>query len=359
MSALLSFSVALNAFLLGMAIFNAVTIIRPHAQSSQQLSFSILVPCRNEAENVSELVSTLGALDHPDFEVIFIDDNSTDGTGDLLRQAIASRTYMKVVSAAQLPDGWMGKPWALSQGLTHATHDYIATIDADVRLEPHALSAMDAVLQRTGSDFLSPYPAQIAETLTERIIQPLLQWTWMTTVPLRLAMRSARPSLAVANGQFLFIKKSALVAAGGFNAIQSSVLDDIDLARVLVRSGYKGGVCDGSTIASTRMYSSFKEIRAGYGKSMSTGFGGIFSSLALVLVMAVSGILPFIGSIAGSSIATASLFMVIASRLVSAISSRSLLIDALLHPISALLFIYLLIYSNLFHSKITWKGRAV
>ncbi len=72
------------------------------------------------------------------------------------------------------------------------------------------------------------------------------------------------------------------------------------------------------------------EIRAGYGKSMSTGFGGVFGSLALVFVMAVSGILPFIGSIAGSAIATASLLMVIASRLVSAISSRSLLIDALL-----------------------------
>ena len=253
----------------------------------------------------------------------------------------------------------MGKPWALSQGLSHATHDYIVTVDADVRLAPDALSAMDAVLQRTGSDFLSPYPAQIAETLTERIIQPLLQWTWMTTVPLRLAMRSARPSLAVANGQFLFIKKSALVAAGGFNSIQSSVLDDIDLARFLVRSGYKGGVCDGSTIASTRMYTSLEEVRAGYGKSMSKGFGGIFGSLALAIVMAVSGVLPFIYSIAGSSIATASLLLVLTSRVVSAISSRSLLIDGLLHPISAFFFIYLLIYSNLFHSKITWKDRPV
>jgi cellulose synthase/poly-beta-1,6-N-acetylglucosamine synthase-like glycosyltransferase len=323
------------------------------------LSFSILVPCRNEAENVSELVSTLGALDHPRYEVIFIDDNSTDGTGELLRQAITNRPYMKVISAAPLSDGWMGKPWALSQGLSHATHEYIVTVDADVRLAPDALSAMDSVLQRTRSDFLSPYPSQSAVTMSERLVQPLLQWTWMTTVPLRLAMQSSRTSLAVANGQFLIVKKSALISVGGFAAIQSSVLDDIDLARVLIHGGFRGGVCDGSAIASTRMYTSFREIRAGYGKSMSTGFGGIFGSLALVLVMAVSGILPFIGSIAGSPIATASLLMVIASRIISAISSRSLLIDALLHPISALFFIYLLIYSNLFHSKIMWKGRSI
>jgi cellulose synthase/poly-beta-1,6-N-acetylglucosamine synthase-like glycosyltransferase len=359
MSALLSLSVVINAFLLSMAIFNAITIVRPCAQGSQNLSFSILVPCRNEAENVSELVATLGGLDHPRYEVIFIDDNSTDGTGELLRQAITNRPYMKVISAAPLSDGWMGKPWALSQGLSHAAHDYIVTVDADVRLAPDALSAMDAVLQRTGSDFLSPYPSQTAVTMSERLVQPLLQWTWMTTVPLRLAMQSSRTSLAVANGQFLIVKKSALIAVGGFTAIQSSVLDDIDLARVLIHGGFRGGVCDGSKIASTRMYSSFSEIRAGYGKSMSTGFGGIFGSLALALVMAISGLLPFIYSFFGSTMATAALLLVVTSRVVSSISSRSLIIDSLLHPISTIVFIYLLIYSNFFHSKIMWKGRSI
>jgi cellulose synthase/poly-beta-1,6-N-acetylglucosamine synthase-like glycosyltransferase len=359
MSALLSLSVVINAFLLSMAIFNAITIVRPRAQGSQNLSFSILVPCRNEAENVSELVATLGGLDHPRYEVIFIDDNSTDGTGELLRQAITNRPYMKVISAAPLSDGWMGKPWALSQGLSHAAHDYIVTVDADVRLAPDALSAMDAVLQRTGSDFLSPYPSQTAVTMSERLVQPLLQWTWMTTVPLRLAMQSSRTSLAVANGQFLIVKKSALIAVGGFTAIQSSVLDDIDLARVLIHGGFRGGVCDGSKIASTRMYSSFSEIRAGYGKSMSTGFGGIFGSLALTLVMAISGLLPFIYSFFGSTMATAALLLVVTSRVVSSISSRSLIIDSLLHPISTIVFIYLLIYSNFFHSKIMWKGRSI
>jgi cellulose synthase/poly-beta-1,6-N-acetylglucosamine synthase-like glycosyltransferase len=359
MSALLSLSVVINAFLLSMAIFNAITIVRPRAQGSQNLSFSILVPCRDEAENVSELVATLGALDHQRYEVIFIDDNSTDGTGELLRQAIRNHSHMKVISAAPLSDGWMGKPWALSQGLSHATHDYIVTVDADVRLAPDALSAMDSVLQRTGSDFLSPYPSQSAVTMSERLVQPLLQWTWMTTVPLRLAMRSSRPSLAVANGQFLIVKKSALIAVSGFAAIQSSVLDDIDLARVLIHGGFRGGVCDGSAIASTRMYTSFREIRAGYGKSMSTGFGGIFGSLALALVMAISGLLPFIYSFFGSTMATAALLLVVTSRVVSSISSRSLIIDSLLHPISTIVFIYLLIYSNFFHSKITWKGRSI
>ena len=359
MSSLLSASLVINAFLLAMAVLNAITIVRPRGRGSRELSFSILVPCRNESENIAELVTTLAALDHPHYEVIFIDDNSTDNTATLLREAISTHTHMKIVQAGPLPQGWMGKPWALSQGLSHAGNDYIVTVDADVRVSQQALGLMDAILRRTGSDFLSPYPSQIAISLAERLIQPLLQWTWMTTVPLRLAMKSSRPSLAIANGQFFFIKTSALIASGGFSAIQASVLDDIDLARVLIRNGFKGGVCDGSTIATTRMYTSFGEIRAGYGKSLSKGFGGLVGSIAIALIVALSGLIPFIYSIAGSSIATLSLILVIASRLVSAISSRSLLIDSLLHPISSIFFIYLLLYSNIFHSKIMWKGRPV
>jgi cellulose synthase/poly-beta-1,6-N-acetylglucosamine synthase-like glycosyltransferase len=359
MSALLNLSLVINAFLLLMALINAFTIIRPKKKSEAAFGFSLLVPCRNEEENIVELVKYLGALDHPRYEVIFINDNSTDSTGQLLREAIKNRSTMSVIDAQPLPHGWLGKPWALSQGLASARYEYVVTIDADVRLRSDALSAVDSVLARTNTDFLSPYPAQIALTLSERLIQPLLQWTWMTTVPLRLAMKSKRRSLAVANGQFFIIRKSALIATGGFEAIRSSVLDDIDMARALIAAGFCGGVCDGSSIASTRMYSSFRQIRAGYGKSLAKGFGGTGGSIAIATLTFISGLLPFIGALGGSSIATASLLLVIASRMISALSSRSLMVDALLHPISTVVFIYLLAYSNLSRGKITWKGRAV
>ena len=359
MSILLSFACGINLFLFLMSVVNSLTIIRPPERGSGHLSFSLLVPCRNEEDNVFALVESLAALDHPLYEVIFINDNSTDNTRELLLEAIASQSRMRVIEADPLPPGWLGKPWALSQGLIQAKNDFLVTVDADVRLSPDALSKIDAVLTRTQADFLSPYPAQMALTLSERLIQPLLQWTWMTTVPLRLAMKSSSPSLAVANGQFFFIKKSALVDSGSFGSIRSSVLDDIDLARVLVRNGFHGGVCDGSSIASTRMYSNFREIRSGYGKSLSQGFGGLVGSLAIALIMIISGLIPFIFAFTGSTTAAIALLLIIASRMVSALSSRSLLIDALLHPISSILFVYLLIYSNLFRKKIMWKGRSL
>jgi cellulose synthase/poly-beta-1,6-N-acetylglucosamine synthase-like glycosyltransferase len=359
MSILLSIACGINLFLLVMAFVNSLTIIRPPRVGSSRLTFSLLVPCRNEEDNVFDLVESLAALDHPRYEVIFINDNSADNTRELLVEATKSHPGMSVIDADPLPQGWLGKPWALSQGVKQAKNDFLVTVDADVRLSRDALSKIDAVLTRTQADFLSPYPAQIALTLSERLIQPLLQWTWMTTVPLRLAMKSSRPSLAVANGQFFFIKKSALFASGSFDSIRSSVLDDIDLARVLVRNGFCGGVCDGSSIASTRMYSNFREICSGYGKSLSQGFGGLGGSLAIALIMIISGLTPFIFAFTGSTTAAIALLLIIASRIVSALSSRSLLIDALLHPISSILFVYLLIYSNLFRKKIMWKGRSL
>lgn len=359
MSLLLTIALGINLFLFLMAVANSLSMVRPPKVGSDHLSFSLLIPCRNEEENVLELVENLAAIEHSRCEVIFINDNSTDRTYELLLNATADHPAMSVINAEPLPQDWLGKPWALSHGVKEAKKEFLVTVDADVRFTPNAISTIDVILKRTGVDFLSPYPAQIALTLSERLIQPLLQWSWMTTVPLRLAIKSSRPSLAVANGQFFFIRRSSLAQTGGFEAIKSSVLDDIDLARLLVRNGFHGGVCDGSTIASTRMYSNFTEIRAGYGKSLSQGFGGIVGSLAIATVMAISGVLPFIYAVSGSTVAMIALLLVIASRMVSAFSSRSLLIDALLHSISTIIFIYLLLYSNLFHKQITWKGRSL
>ena len=151
MSVLYSASLAINTFLVVMALLNTITIIRPGRTSSESLAFSILVPCRNEEENVVELVKYLGALDHKQYEVIFINDNSTDGTRQLLLEEISSRSNMTLIDAQPLPQGWMGKPWALSQGLASARFEYVVTVDADVRLRSDALSAIDAILTRTRS----------------------------------------------------------------------------------------------------------------------------------------------------------------------------------------------------------------
>jgi cellulose synthase/poly-beta-1,6-N-acetylglucosamine synthase-like glycosyltransferase len=240
-----------------------------------------------------------------------------------------------------------------------ATSGYIITLDADVRLEPNAIMRAITQLERLKLDFISPYPRQIAQTFPEKLIQPLLHWSWMSTVVLRLAEKFPRRSTAVANGQFFVVRKSALDAIGGFSTVSNQILDDIELARSLIAAGYKGVVTEGSGIASTRMYASFDEIRQGYGKSLWKAFGGPLGSLIAIAFLFLTGVLPVLLILNGYLTGWFIYLYIAFSREISAIRSRGNPLYAFLHPLSSALLIYLIIYSWRKRGSIQWKGRTV
>jgi glycosyltransferase involved in cell wall biosynthesis len=348
------FSVAL----LWLAVANFFTIRRPLTALERSETVSILIPVRNEAENIADLVLSLQAqqfLVKP--EIIFINDSSTDGTAEKLQEAKDGGAQIKVINAPELPAQWLGKPWALQQGYLQASGEIVVTLDADVRLSATAISQALAMLG--DRSFISPYPKQIAKSFSERLIQPLLQWSWMSTVPLRVAEKSGRTSLAVANGQFFVVRKSALDQISGFTAIASEVLDDMELARALIKSGARGGVADGSSLAQTRMYKNFAEIKAGYGKSLWKAFGDKGGSAGAIVFLFATGIAPVIAWFAGNPLGFFAYEFIVATRMLSAARSRGRILDSLLHPISSAILIYLIIYSWRARGVVAWKGRTL
>jgi glycosyltransferase involved in cell wall biosynthesis len=262
-----------------------------------------------------------------------------------------------MVDAPELPVGWLGKPWALQQGYLIASGEIIVTIDADVRLTPTAIAQAIAMMGKR--DFISPYPHQIAISFAERLVQPLLQWSWMTTVPLRLAERSNRTSLAVANGQFFLVTKSALDLTSGFQKIAAEVLDDMKLARALIATGAHGGVADGSTLAKTRMYKDFSDIRAGYGKSLWSAFPTPLNTGVAIIFIFATGVAPVIAWLSGNPIGLFTFQIIVITRALSAKRSGGRILDSLLHPISSVILIYLIIYSWRARGKVQWKGRTL
>ncbi|MEI9908126.1 MAG: glycosyltransferase family A protein [Actinomycetota bacterium] len=150
-------------------------------------SVTVLIPLRNEIENLNHLIDSL-RFQRGIREIHFyvIDDNSTDGTKELAQQLIKDDARFTLISSRPLPHDWLGKPFALQQGFLKTKADVIVTIDADVRLQPYAIAQSVSLLYTLRFDFLSCYPKQIAITASERIIQPLLQWSWIATVPLRI-----------------------------------------------------------------------------------------------------------------------------------------------------------------------------
>jgi cellulose synthase/poly-beta-1,6-N-acetylglucosamine synthase-like glycosyltransferase len=357
---MLELSLLICIIALLITILNVFSIITPRSGGQINQKISVLVPLRNEEENAVAIIETLAAQENlSDVEFLILNDNSTDKTFELITSAARGDSRFKFLQGSTLPDGWLGKPWALEQLSQSALGEMLVCIDADVRLSKTAIASAVDSMHEHALDFFSAYPSQVARTFGERMIQPLLQWSWISSVPLAIAKRSSNPSFAVANGQFFVVKKSALMKSGGYSSIKAEVLDDMQMARVLLRNKFKGTVGNGALIAQCHMYSSWSELRNGYAKSLWKGFGGVFGSIIAIALLVLTGIIPIVSAALGSPLGWFAFEAVLISRLISAKITRANLFDSLLHPISSVLLIYLIIYSWLMRGRIQWKGRAV
>lgn len=340
-------------------LFSARTI-RPITGTQVAESVAVLLPLRNEADNCDSLISSLLAQEGlPNLSITALDDHSHDQTNEKL--AAVSDPRFGYFDGAELPSEWLGKNFACHQLSQSTGADYLVFVDADVRLHPRAISSSIAAMKEFHWDYLSPYPRQIAITWLERLVQPLLQWSWFASVPLRFAERFPRPSMAVANGQFFIVRNEAYKKCGGHEVVKSEVLDDLELARALIRTGARGVVADGSRIAQCRMYESAREVIRGYSKSQWRAFGSIMGAILMIIVLLASSIVPVIAGTFGSPWGWIGFFTIVTTRLAVASKTHSVLSSSWLHPFSALAWITLIIFSWIQKSRgtLVWKERSL
>ena len=184
-------------------------------------SVSVIVPARNEALNIERCVSSLTASEYPHFDVIIVDDRSEDGTADLAR-AISSGNAQRVtvLEGAELPDDWIGKPWACHQGAAVATGDLLLFTDADTTHGPALLARAVAGLREEKADLLTVLGRQLMETFWERLVQPQIFLAMLLRFPdFERAAKSRRWRDAIANGQYLLFTRSCYEALGGHEAV--------------------------------------------------------------------------------------------------------------------------------------------
>jgi hypothetical protein len=193
-------------------------------------------------------------------------------------------------------------------------------------------------------------------------------WSWLTFLPLRAMERSARPSLAAAGGQFLVLTRSGYERAGGHAAVRNRVLEDIELARAVKRTGGRIALADGSGLASCRMYQSWPELVDGYTKSLWASFGSPLGAavvcLTLLLLYAVPPALAVVASVLGAwwwaGAGAVGYLLGVAGRVVAArCSGGRVWPDVLAHPGSIALFVWLVAHSYRHRRTIRWKGRSI
>lgn len=331
---------------------------------------SILVPARNEASRITPTLRSLLAQEGlPDMEILVLDDGSTDGTGDVVRQVVGADPRVKVIDGPDdlPPPGWLGKSWACHRLAQEATGDVLVFVDADVQLSARAIASTVHQMRQGALELLSPYPRQVAVSRAERVTQPLVVWSWVTALPIRITERSHYPSMAAAVGQFLVVDARAYRISGGHSAVSDMILEDVGVLRALKRAGFAGAPADGSAVASCRMYTSWPEIYDGYTKSVWSAVQPTPVAYALVTVMTLAYVAPPVFAVLGPGRATRAWGIagyasgVLGRYVVARRTGERIWPDVLAQPASVATFAGLILASLKRHrdGNLTWRGRPL
>lgn len=346
------------------AVINSRLLRVPLATEPINRVVAVLLPVRNEEAQVRPCLTRL--LDQkllPQLRILVLDDCSTDRTAAIVADVAATDGRVHLLPGSEPPPGWLGKPHACAQ-LVEACPDaeVLVFVDADVLLGPLAVAGAVAGMASLGVDMVSPFPRQLAGSWAERLVQPLLAWSWLTFVPLRTAERSSRPSLAVATGQFFAVSRGAYERSGGHASVRGAVMEDLALARNIRRTGGRTTVVDGTALAQCRMYRGWAELSPGYTKSLWSAFGSPAGAAAVFAALASVYVVPAVAAMSGSRLGLAGYLLGVSGRTVSARRTGDRLWpDVLLHPISMTVAGYLTARSCWLRRRggLAWKGRML
>ena len=251
-------------------LLNYFTIPRlgefPRAREYPRLS--VLIPARDEEENIGPCVESLLSQEYPHFEILVLDDHSTDRTRTILEGMAQGDARLHVIAGEPLPSGWLGKHWANHQLAQRATGDLLLFTDADTRHKPDTLrDAVSALIVRR-LDLLTAFPHEEMLTWGERLTVPILGFSIFCFFPLLLATRLRIPAVTVAIGQFMLFRRQAFEAIGGYRSVRGDVVDDVMLGRRTVAMGFDWQLMDGTRHVSCRMYRDFSSAWEGFTKNL-------------------------------------------------------------------------------------------
>lgn len=336
-----------------------------HHAPTQKPLVSILIPARNESAVIAQTVQSLISQNHSNFEILILDDNSTDGTATEAIKAANGDSRLQVLSGVALPTGWLGKNWACHQLAQAARGEWLIFTDADVCWKPDALAALMSEIERTQADLLTVWPTQQTESWGERLVVPLMSLAILGYLPLPLVHHTRWSSFAAANGQCLAFRRSAYQKIGGHAAVRDRIVEDVAFARRIKMAGFRLRMADGAGKIACRMYHDWPSVRDGFGKNILAGHGDnilflMISTIFHWLIFIIPWLLFILGIWPVWSLGLIALGVGV--RLLTAVATRQRIFDALLMPISAFLMTLIAIRAVWWRYRYggpQWKGRTI
>lgn len=234
---------------------------------------SVLIPARNEAHTIARCLDGVLFQTYPAYEVIVVDDASTDATPHILANYVRQHPQLRIVRTTGLPPGWTGKTHACQQAADAAQGAWLLFLDADTIPQPDLIAALVSHTRHQHLDMLTLFPFLELGSFWERVILPPFLAILHGTFPYeRLNAPDARPEEVAANGQCIFVRRSAYTALGGHAVVRREVLEDVYLAQRLRAAGFRIGAVDGTRSIRVRMYTNGREVVDGLTKNAIAGF---------------------------------------------------------------------------------------
>ena len=232
---------------------------------------SVIIPARNESENIRTVVRSVLASTYQPFEVLVVDDGSTDETASMVERLAEDDHRLRLVHGEPLPDGWYGKPWACLQGYRAARGGILLFTDADTRHEPELLARAVGALRQLNADLVTISPRQRCETFWERLVMPQIWLLLGLRYHPAVVNRARRPRDVIANGQFILTTREAYEAAGTHSAVKHEVAEDLALAQTYLAARRKLYFAFADGLMETRMYRSLRGLIEGWSKNVYLG----------------------------------------------------------------------------------------
>lgn len=234
--------------------------------NDQLPSISVIVPVRNEETKIARCLESLAKQDYPNFEIVVIDDNSTDASGRIIAEIAARHANFKVIQGRESRPGWLGKCNALDHGTPQAKGEWLVFSDADTYHHPNSLRDAVGAAINYKVDMISFMPVQELYSFSERIVMPTLLGSFLIGDPTN-TINDPKSSRAYAYGQYIMVRRTTYDAIGGHESVKDQILDDISIGRVTKQKGFSVTACDGRPLYTVRMYSNFPEVWSGWTKN--------------------------------------------------------------------------------------------
>lgn len=334
---------------------------------------SVLIPARDEEANIGACLDSLRREDYPRFEVLVLDDGSTDGTAGIVEKVAAEDRRVRLIRGQPLAAGWAGKPFACHQLAREARGDWLLFTDADTVHAPSALRQVLLAAVGSHAALISGFPHQRTTSFWQKVAIPVMfYFALLCWLPLWWFQRTRRAVPSVAIGQFLFFSAEAYRGIGGHEAVKARILEDVWLGREMARHHYKQLTLDLSPLVSCQMYRGFRSMWNGIARWLYSLASMSVAMLMVAMVVAVLlFLMPFLWLAYGLFLAQPALGWEVLVALQVAILYVARFLagrrfsqpasSAILHPLGIAFLVVAALYASLLRlrgSGVEWKGRV-